>query len=236
MRAEQDQNMLCDQIAEKLVEKARRQMEPGAELRAHMRSCGPCRERWDAQENLTAHLKAMRFSAQRLASPDSSRALLMARFARQKRVHVIPARWYWGVGIAAALIISIVAVPDFMRRAGWQSLAAKSMAAIGSVRPAQGVAVADSSEYSTDPAEIRSDSGADTEAEGFMAVPFVPPLATGEMLRMVHTELNPAELASLGVSVDPAWTTQLPADLLLGQDGMPRAVRVSDATSGSGSL
>jgi hypothetical protein len=34
------------------------------------------------------------------------------------------------------------------------------------------------------------------------------------------------------VSVDPSWTTQLPADVLLGQDGMPRAVRVSEADNG----
>ncbi len=220
--------MRCDQISEKLIEKARRQIEPGAELRAHIRSCAPCRDRWDSQENLTAHLKAMRFSAARLRSTDSSRTLLMSRFKQQKRVHEIPARWYWGLGVAAALIISVIAIPDFVRRAGLSN----SPAAVQSA--AQNVAVADSRAYSSDPAEIRSDSASDAESEGFMPVPFVPPLATGEMLRMVHTELNPAELASLGVSVDPAWTAQLPADLLLGEDDMPRAVRVSDAASGSG--
>lgn len=227
--------MSCDEIAEKLVEKARRQMEPGAELRAHVRSCSRCRDRWDTQENLTAHLKAMRFSASQLRSADSSRALLMARFRQQKRVHEIPARWYWGLGVAVAatLIISLVAipdaaVPDFIRRVGLSN----GPTAVESAE--RNIAVSDSSAYSSDPAEIRSDSAADAESEGFMAVPFVPPLATGEMLRVVHTQLNPAELASLGVSVDPAWTTQLPADLLLGQDGMPRAVRVSEVTSTDG--
>jgi hypothetical protein len=222
--------MGCDQIYDKLVEKARRQMEPGAELRAHLRSCSPCRDRWDAQENLTAHLKAMRYSASKLRSPDSSRVQLMARFSQRKRVQVIPARWYWGLGVAATLIFSIVAVPDLMRRAGLPT----SVAGIRSAAITQSFAVTDSSAYSRDPAEIQTDASADPESEGFMAVPFVPPLATGEMLRVVHTQLNPAELASLGVSVDPAWTTQLPADLLLGEDGMPRAVRVSDATSGTG--
>jgi hypothetical protein len=72
------------------------------------------------------------------------------------------------------------------------------------------------------------------DSEGFIAVPYVPPLATGEMLRVVHTELNPAELASLGVNVDPSLTAQMPADLLLGEDGMPRAVRVADTSSESG--
>ena len=152
----------------------------------------------------------------------------MARFKQQKRVQEIPVRWYWGLGVAAALLLSIVAVPDFARRVGLSNPPAPAPAA------ARNFAVSDSSAYSSDPAEIRTDSAADAESEGFMAVPFVPPLATGEMLRVVHTELNPAELASLGVSVDPAWTTQLPADLLLGEDDKPRAVRVSDATSSNG--
>jgi predicted anti-sigma-YlaC factor YlaD len=216
--------MSCEELRDKLVEKSRRQMEPGASLRTHLRSCPDCRDRWEEQENLTAHLKAIRYSVHELRSPDSSRAMLMERFRQQKRIHVIPARWYWGLAAAAALILCVVAIPDLMRRS----------VPLGA--PARSVAVADSSAYSSNAAELQSDGTADTEADGFMAVPFVPPLATGEMLRVVHTELNPAELASLGVSVDPAWRSQLPADLLLGEDGMPRAVRVSDTVSENGSF
>lgn len=68
----------------------------------------------------------------------------------------------------------------------------------------------------------------DAAEEGFIAVPFVPPLADGEMVHLVHTELQAAELASLGVNVDPSLTAGLPADLLVGADGFPRAVRVSE--------
>jgi hypothetical protein len=75
---------------------------------------------------------------------------------------------------------------------------------------------------------------ADPQQEGFIEVPYAPPLAQGELIRVVHTELQPAALASLGVNVDPAWTAELPADLLLGQDGFPRAVRVSNEFSGEG--
>ena len=142
--------------------------------------------------------------------------MLLARLAQQKRVRMISPRWYWGLGVAAALIISIVAVPDFIRRAALPGIAAATAT--------PSLAVSDSSAYSSDPAEIRSDTASDPESEGFMAVPFVPPLATGEMLRVVHTELKSGGAGrGLGVSVDPAWNTQLPADLLLGEDGMPRA-------------
>jgi hypothetical protein len=71
----------------------------------------------------------------------------------------------------------------------------------------------------------------DGQYDGFIPVPYVPPLAAGELVSVVHTELYPLELARLGVSVDPSWATELPADLLVGEDGFPRAVRVSDEYS-----
>jgi hypothetical protein len=81
---------------------------------------------------------------------------------------------------------------------------------------------------------VVAEEQADPQQEGFIDVPYAPPLASGELTRVVHTELQPAELASLGVNVDPTWTTDLPADLLLGQDGFPRAVRFSKEFAGEG--
>lgn len=69
-------------------------------------------------------------------------------------------------------------------------------------------------------------------SDGFIAVPYVPPLAQGELVHVVHTELHPAMLMGLGVNVDPAWETVMPADLLVGEDGFPRAVRISNDDAG----
>jgi hypothetical protein len=113
-------------------------------------------------------------------------------------------RWYWAAAVAATVLLGAVIAPQTVSRLRHQA--------------SPGAEAADASTI-----ESYADS------EGFIAVPYAPPLATGEMVRVVHTELNPAALASLGVSVDPAWTTQLPADVLEGEDGMPRAVRVSDS-------
>jgi hypothetical protein len=209
--------MLCREVADRLVEGARHEVEPGRPLRAHLKTCAACRERQEAEETLTLHMKAIRVSAWDRRSSAASLDILMRQFAERNRARTAP-RWYWALATAAALVVSIFAVPDAIRlsRAGTQGA------------PNVVAAQTDSA------AEIPADPQADPEAEGFIAVPFVPPLATGEMVRVVHTELNPAALASLGVSVDPAWTTQLPADVLLGEDGMPRAVRVSDTSSGGG--
>jgi hypothetical protein len=216
--------MTCRNIAEKLVESARREIDPGKVLHAHVRTCAACRERFEAELNLAVHLRTLRSAAWDRRSSAESREMLMAQFAARNRVRVMP-RWYWALGAAAALLISICAAPEIGRRLSTKTETAQAV-------------VADSSEgsglQSGVQSGLQSDVPADPEAEGFIAVPYVPPLATGEMLRVVHTELNPAALASLGVNVDPALTAQLPADLLLGEDGMPRAVRVSDTTSGDG--
>jgi hypothetical protein len=54
-------------------------------------------------------------------------------------------------------------------------------------------------------------------------------LATGEFVRVVRTELRPTALARMGVYVDAAETDEIPADVLLGEDGFPRGVRVLEA-------
>ncbi len=65
---------------------------------------------------------------------------------------------------------------------------------------------------------------------GFVAIPYAPPLATGEFVRVVETELQPIALARMGIYVDEADSSEIPAELLLGEDGFPRAVRVIEET------
>jgi hypothetical protein len=220
--------MNCHEIADRLIESARRELDPGRVVRAHLQSCATCRDRQESEENLSAHVKAIRLAVWDQRSSSAAREVLMRRFAAQHRPVLAPAwaapgwgapGWYWALAAAAVLLLSIVAVPGFER--GLQErLTARNAAAV--------------SDSASESADLSADLPVDPEAEGFIAVPYVPPLAPGEMLRVEHRELNPAALASLGVSVDPAWNTQLPADVLLGEDGMPRAVRVSDtSTDGS---
>jgi hypothetical protein len=65
-------------------------------------------------------------------------------------------------------------------------------------------------------------------SDDFIEVPYAPPLATGEFVRVVRTQLRPTALARLGVYVDAAETDEIPADVLLGEDGSPRGVRLSE--------
>jgi len=194
--------MDCESNVEKLVECARRRSEPAGALKAHLRACEPCLDRWEAEQELSAQLRIVRMEAGSRRSSPAVRQALINEFQLRQRKVAAP-RWAWGFAMAAALLLAVGLFPS---------------------RTAAPVA----------PAPDTSLQQADADSDGFIAVPYAPPLATGELLRIVHTELNPAALASLGVSVDPAWNVQLPADVLEGEDGMPRAVRVSDVDSGEG--
>ncbi len=128
--------------------------------------------------------------------------MLMARFDATHRGSK-QNRWFWALATAAIFVFAIVLLQRLPRHTA-------------PVIPG----TADSTLLAT----------AESQDDGFIPVPYVPPLAPGEQERIVHTELYPAALASLGISVDPAWTAAVSADLLVGQDGFPRAVRIADIT------
>lgn len=77
----------------------------------------------------------------------------------------------------------------------------------------------------TAPQEIADDNG-------FVAVPYAPPLAAGEYVRVVRTDLYAAALDRMGISV-PFNSAEFRADVVMGEDGLPRAVRLvaSDSVS-----
>lgn len=204
------QELSCREVSESLMECARQHLEPGGEASAHLAECEGCTDRWVAERRLAAGLGAMRRQSARVRSPRALRETLMDEFvARQTvspKVRPIRRSWMLGFAAAAAFLVSTVVVRNL-------------------TIPSAGT-LASASDHASEQSEAQQD--------GFIEVPYAPPLAPGEMIRVVHTELQPAALASLGVNVDPSWNTELPADLLVGQDGFPRAVRVSDDYAGVG--
>ena len=60
----------------------------------------------------------------------------------------------------------------------------------------------------------------------FAPVPYAPPLASGEMVTVVRTELHAAALDRMGFAVPDMSGNDYQAEVVLGQDGLPRAVRV----------
>jgi hypothetical protein len=223
--------MTCNERITGLVECARGigsrgNTEPDRELRAHLAQCPHCRERWDAECQLTAQLRIMQTRMAALQSADSfarreSRESLLRDFSRMHRHKAVPATlvrsWVWALSAAAALVLAV-----FL---GYAAGKRPRPAVSPAVRTHDQTvlyeaSVSFSSSFSNDASALSSDD--------FIAVPYTPPLAPGEMVRVVHADLYPEALASMGVEVDPSWAGELPADVVVGEDGLPRAVRITD--------
>ena len=67
-------------------------------------------------------------------------------------------------------------------------------------------------------AQMEADRNAeDLMAEnGFVPVPYAAPLAPGEFVEVVQRELTPAALARMGFVIQPAYSSDVTADLMVG--------------------
>jgi hypothetical protein len=166
-------------------------------------------------------LRAIRLRVADRTPSLESRQRVMRAFERRRSVirSAVVARsrwqsnWVWGLAAAAMLLITVGAVVPLRShfRPSAQPVAANTANA-------------------TEPVSFyaASTDAGDLTNEDFVAVPYAPPLASGELVRIVHTDLDPQALATLGFDPDPAWTDDLPADVVVGEDGYPRAVKILD--------
>jgi hypothetical protein len=210
--------MTCEDAIVELVECARRGAGPDNALEGHMAVCGACRERWVAERELTSHLRVMRMASGAEAGTAWSKAVLMREFdAHRRRERQV--RWMWAMSSAAVLVLSVVAVRDVRMRPAASPVPGGSAAAARAYTP---------KEYPQEAFVPAEEAG----EKGFIQVPFALPPAPGETFGIVRTQLDPADLARMGVSVDPGWSGTLQADVLVGEDGLAQAVRLSNEETG----
>jgi hypothetical protein len=193
--------LTCRESAVELLECARAGQVPAAELQAHLIPCSRCRERWEDERRLTAHFRIMRDAVARQPSM-AGREELMREF---DRAHTggFPAVWRWALNAAAILLVVLALAYDLRHRGhSAENVAEQQKNSVGLQ------------------AEDSGDEG------GFVSVPYALPLAPGEFVRVIRTELDPVALAGMGIDVEAADGAEIPADVLLGEDGLPRGVRV----------
>lgn len=191
--------MTCSKWVFEIVERAREGSAPGLGLWEHLNACPGCSERWEDQNRLRAALQAAKIEASQ-QRPAARRDEILREF---ERMHPrISHRWpRWALAAAAMLVLTFG-----LGRVLWNG-----------AHPAAA------------PTPISATLDNSNEAEdnnGFVAVPYAPPLAANEMVSVVRTELEPTALARLGILVDASYGNDIPAEVEVGEDGLPRAVRV----------
>ena len=196
----------CRKWTVRVVECVRTGSEPGADLRDHLRECPHCRERREDEQRLTAQLRIARDAARLHRPSEARRSQILVEFDMAQRRSIRPLL-KWATAAAAILLAAIGLVE--MRRSAIDRTPTAPPPAIAQESP-----------------EVE---GLQADSNGFIAVPYAPPLATGEFVSVVRTELQPTALARMGVYVDPGYSADIPADVVVGEDGLPRAVRLVEA-------
>jgi hypothetical protein len=221
--------MTCAERTTELVEYARAQLKPDRELRTHLAQCAVCKERWEREKQLTLRLQTIRSQTQALRSPEARREALMREFSRKRTLHPAEKRklpggrsWVWTLAAAAALVLAVFSGHE---------IGLKGRNGVSPATRARGVQTAETIFYEASESLSSNFLSYDASAlssDDFVAVPYTPPLAPGEMVRMMRTVMYPETLVSMGVAVDPTLTGDLPVDVVVGEDGFPRAVRITE--------
>jgi predicted anti-sigma-YlaC factor YlaD len=186
-----------------MVERARTGAPAGHALAMHLAECPHCAERWEAEVELSRDIRDVRFAASALRSAPESRARLLAEFDAQRRHNVMHRGFIWAM---AAMTILLLLVAVQLRRAGRG--AAPRIAQVELDRSTE---------------DLLADAG-------FMPVPYAAPLAPGEYVEVVQRDLTPAALARMGFVIQTAYNNnEVTAELMVGEDGLPRAVRVPES-------
>lgn len=202
--------MRCQRYRERIIAHAR---SSGAsreidEALAHVETCAACRQTLEEQQALTAALQALAESDRAEAPSGGLELRLMAAFEAQ-RAAAAPARP--GPDLAEWL----------RRRPLW-------LAAAGMVAAAGAILWLTISGPRTKPDVASEAAPSDiVELAGFQPVPLAVALPDFDSGAIVRTELAVNALPVYGVRIPPdAAGEAVTVDLLVGQDGHPRAIRL----------
>ncbi len=245
--------MNCDQCVQALVDLARdaetQHVEP---VRAHLARCAACSRRFRDEQNLTAGLRALAEATATSAPSEALEGRLMALFdeqaettaprpvaAKHMRAWWMPAAAVLALATAGTLAwLHVTAGSRPVKEPRAAAMPAGGAAAPGVAAPGPDVQVAPPvAQTAPSPAATsRSHAGRAGRpthapravvAEGFVPLPWaagLPDFDRGEIVRM---DIPLTALPLYGIEI-PADAEDRPvrADMLVGQDGQPRAIRL----------
>ena len=186
----------------------------GADER-HLMECAACAARMRRQQELSAGLRAVAAGYGRMAAPVRVETRLRAAFRKEAALQSgkrVAYGWKpvvsWAA--AAAAVIALAVLANYGARPDVNHPAVNHPAVS---RTAEVAAV--SSDY-----------------EGFIPLPNAGKLADTEDVNLVRVEVPRSAMIALGLEVSPERASELvQADVMLGPDGLARAVRFVDADS-----
>jgi hypothetical protein len=226
---EEVNHMDCAQF-EEIVHDLERPGTEGFVLRdsalAHAESCDHCARLMTDAESLDASLREVaRSESGKQASPRVG-TVLMEEFRRQKNASSRRRVQRQIAALGAAAAVLLVLGISLHRWIAPNRNIAPVRGVAGNTSPvASPVAIPANSQRQDQ--ESGSDADDSEYATAFVPLPYADDPTAVDGGTVVRVILSRPALASLGVPVtDPSATDRIPADLLLGEDGTPQAIRL----------
>ena len=189
------------------------ELSPGAD-HEHVRQCDACASRMARERELLAGLRAVSSAYQRVGAPGRVETGLRAAFRGQMGVKsAVSSRSAWRLVLPwAAAAAAVVVLALFLVR-GPRSNAAPNPARRGA-----------------EMAMVVNSSEAQSDDDGFIALPNAGKLADTEDVNLVRVEVPRSAMLALGLEVSAERASELvQADVMIGPDGLARAVRFVDS-------
>ncbi len=235
--------MNCEEIREQLVETARMR-ELSSDLRkivfGHTAECADCRKRLEAEQGLTRGLAVL--------SESMATAPARLEFAISRELRVIPMRrrpnglrMYAGAAAAVAAAIGLVALFVGERSPGPRPVPVTMAPVIAHRQPRSvepqfedaGKRVRAAAVAAPAIARAGKPKGG-AEWANFVQLPNAAELSPDEPAEMVRVEMPAEGLRSLGLALNSQnfdsqnYEDRVEADVLVGPDGTPRAIRIAN--------
>jgi hypothetical protein len=177
----------------------------------HLDACPACRTRLQRSRELAAGLRAVAAEFHKVEAPSRVEARLLSAFRVQSGIEPVRARRPWIAALTwTAAVAAMLALGIFL------------------VRERQPEAVAPPVSHAVERAAVETPSA----LEGFIALPnsgALPAADEAEDMDVVHVEVPRSAMLAVGLDVSPDQTEEMvEADIMLGTDGVARAVRFLD--------
>lgn len=177
----------------------------------HLGACAECAGRFERQQRLAVGLNRLGREMRHLGAPLRVERQVLAGFRAQVELTPAdrPAGVWWRIAGWAAAVLVTVGIAFFLT---------------GGRQPER---TERQSRRATQLATIEAPAAIPAEEEGFIPLPNVEGIGANEAVNLVRMEIPRATLIALGVEVGgEAVDEAVEADVILGADGVARAVRV----------
>jgi hypothetical protein len=197
----------------------------------HAAHCGSCAGRMAEAGSLAEATEAAGWSAREQQAPPNVEAALLSAFRNQRRRTIWWRTFEWAVTGAAAAMLAVMLWNSSAPSKGQPSTAPRKDVSSPSKQPldATGPEISQPGEPSRGTEqEVPSAPASGTfSVSDFVPVPFADRIGPEDPGMVVRVQLTRASLAELGYPVDEVYSSDwIRADVLVGQDGWPRGVRV----------